>query len=68
MLKKKHQFTEDEISDFVDIFILRAVTYWGEVEYKKSIEAERIVVQVAEKLRDEVKGGSIDFFDAKISV
>lgn len=53
LLKEKHQFTEDEISDFVDIFILRAVTYWDEVEYKKSIEAERIVVQVAEKLRDD---------------
>lgn len=43
-----------DFEDFVDIFIIRAVSYWNKVEKLSAMDSEKIIINVATRLRKDV--------------
>ena len=53
-LSKREKFSSKELKIFVDLFIIRAVSYWNRVEKMSAINSEKIVLNLAEDLRKKV--------------
>lgn len=53
LIIKKH-FTEKETKIIQNLFIIRAVSYWNRVENMSAINAEKIVLDVANSLRKKI--------------
>ena len=45
---------DNNFESFVDIFIIRAISYWNRVQRMSAIEAERIITNMSENLRKKV--------------
>ena len=43
-----------DLESFVDIFIIRAVSYWNRAQKVSAIDAEKIITNVSEKLREQI--------------
>lgn len=56
------EIEDSQIKDFVDLFIIRAVSYWNEVENISAVNSEKKIINVAESLRKKMlkRGGKID--------
>lgn len=51
---KDKNIKDIEFESFVDIFIIRAVSYWNRVQRISAIDAEKIITKIAENLRRQV--------------
>lgn len=48
---KDKNIKDIEFESFVDIFIIRAVSYWNRAQRISAIDAEKIITKIAENLR-----------------
>ena len=45
---------DTDFENFIDIFIIRAVSYWNRTQKISAIDAEKIIINVSKNLRKKV--------------